>query len=854
MKMEMNRKIKYFLRGSFVLVITVCTIVFLGLTHVMTRKTEDSISEISEIYLSEMNLQLRQKFYSIVNLRLEQVEGIIKLIPPHEVEYDEALLSRLRSNAQSRNLTYIGFCNESGGLEEVYGKNIVSTKGGEKVINALKSGNDIVEQGIDEDGERILLIGKKAAYPMENGEKSLALVVGVPMEYLNDAMFLEAGEGQIYTHVIDSEGDFIIRNVVDNKANYFERIQETVEELNGLGKDEYTAQLKAAMASGEDYSAEILMEGEQKYIYCSQISDNYDWYLLTVMPGDMWSDSIGKLDKSRIFIMLGSSFIILLVMALVFFYYLRLSKQQMEALNKMRKEAVRANKAKSEFLSSMSHDIRTPMNAIIGMTDIAMKNLKDTVRVEDCLKKVQLSSKHLLGLINDVLDMSKIESGKVTLNMNPLSLREAMDDIVNIVKPQVKERSQFFDIFISNIISENICCDGVRLNQILLNLLSNAIKFTPEGGRIDVHVFQEESPQGDEMVKTHFVVEDNGIGMTEEFQKKIFDTFTRDESELVQGIVGTGLGMSITKRVTELMGGTIELESKLNVGSKFHITLDLKRASLSEEMKLPDWQVLVVDDNQLLCESAVANLEVLGVRAEWTMDGKKAVEMIDERHKRDDDYQFVLIDWKMPGMDGLQTIREIREKVGKKIPIFLISAYDWSDIEEDAREAEVEGFISKPLFASTLYSCLSQYAEDHDTAPVNENESQQMDFTGKRILVAEDNDINWEIADEILSSFGFILERAVNGKECVEKFNDSQLRYYDLILMDIRMPVMNGYEATRAIRALTAREDNDLPIIAMTADAFSDDVQVCLECGMDAHAAKPLDIMVLMNLIAKFLK
>lgn len=850
----MEKMIKRFLRGSFVLVISVCAIVFLGLTHVMTQKTEESISEISKIYMSEINVQLQQKFYSIINLRLEQVEGIIKMIPPSEAEYDEALLDRLSSNARIRNLVYIGFCDEKGDLKEIYGKHIVSTKGGEKVLNALRKGNDIVEQGIDEDGERILLIGKRADYPMENGEKSLALVIGVPMEYLNEAMFLEAGKGQIYTHVIDKEGDFIIRNVVDNKTNYFDRINETVETLNGLGKEDYLAQLQKSMEAGEDYSAEILMEGQQKYVYCSQISDDYDWYLLTVMPGDMWSDSVGKLDRTRIFIMIGSSLIILLVMGAVFIYYFSLSTQQMEELNKMREEAERANKAKSEFLSSMSHDIRTPMNAIIGMTDIAMKNLNDVVKVEDSLKKVQLSSKHLLGLINDVLDMSKIESGKVTLNMNPLSLRDAMDDIVNIVKPQIKERNQFFDIFIRNIISENICCDGVRLNQILLNLLSNAIKFTPEGGKIDVHVYQEESPRGENMVKTHFIVQDNGIGMSEEFQKKIFDTFTRDESEVVQGTVGTGLGMSITKRVTELMGGTIELESKLDVGSRFHITLELEKAEISEEMRLPAWQILVVDDNQLLCESAVANLEVLGASAEWTQDGKEAVKMIEERHKRDDDYQFVLIDWKMPGMDGLQTIRQIRNKVGKKIPIFLISAYDWSDIEEEAREADVEGFISKPLFASTLYACLSRYAQDHDTQSVQADDSRQMDFTGKRILVAEDNDINWEIAEEVLSSFGFILERAVNGKECVDKFNNSELRYYDLILMDIRMPVMNGYEATKAIRALTARDDNNLPIIAMTADAFSDDVQVCLACGMNAHAAKPLDITVLMNLIAKFLK
>ena len=439
----------------------------------------------------------------------------------------------------------------------------------------------------------------------------------------------------------------------------------------------------------------------------------------------------------------------------------------------------------------------------------------------------------------------------MTFHMNRMSLRETLDDIVNIIQPQVKARSQFFDIFIRNILSEEVYCDGVRINQVLLNLLSNALKFTQEGGRIDVHVYQEPSDQGEEYVRTHFEVEDNGIGMSQEFQKKIWDTFSRDSSEQVQKTTGTGLGMAITKRIVELMGGTIELQSELGKGSSFHVILDFRKAESVEEWKLPEWNVLVVDDNEMICHSAVSNLEELGIHAEWTLDGKKAIEMIEERHNRKEDYRFVLIDWKMPNMNGLQTIRRIRERIGKSVPVFLISAYDWSEIEEEARNVEIEGFISKPLFKSTLYSYLKHYAEENpDDSEENENEAP--DFTGKRILVAEDIEINWEIANEILSSFGFELEHAENGKICVDMFSASEIGYYDVILMDIRMPVMNGYDATRAIRALT-REDKELPIIAMTADAFENDVQVCLQCGMNAHVAKPLDIQELIRTLQKTL-
>lgn len=846
----MDKKIRKFLWCSFFGAMVVCTGVFIWITVFMSQKTETMIEDVSRIYMSEMSMQLQQKFHSIINLRLEQVEGIIKRTAPDSGSYDE-VKEELALSASIRNFSFLGFYTEDGELETIYGKK-VKLSGKNNIDLFLKENANIVERGFDQDGERILLLGEKAEYLTKDGKTSRALVAGIPMEYMNKALFLDTEGSNVYSHIIDKNGEFVIRNSDAFRENYFDRMKEEYRTQDEKEGRDYAGELKKAMEQNQDYSIHVSVNGEQRYIYCSPISGNATWYLITVMPSGILQESIERLDFLRSMVMIISVTIIIATTLVIFVLYIMLSRQQVRELNEARMEAVYANNAKSEFLSSMSHDIRTPMNAIIGMTEIAMNNIQDMVRVQDCLRKVQLSSKHLLGLINDVLDMSKIESGKITLNMNQISLRETMDDIVNIMQPQVKERGQYFDIFIQNIEAEDVYCDGVRLNQILLNLLSNAVKFTPERGRIDVHVYQEQSPLGEEYICTHFIVEDNGIGMSKEFQKKIFETFTRENTEQVQNITGTGLGMSITKSIVDLMGGKIELQSRLKQGSRFHITLDLKKAPVNKEMKLPAWNVLVVDDNEQLCVSAVANLQELGIHAEWTTDGEKAIQMIEERHKKEEDYRFVLIDWKMPDMDGLQTIREIRKRVGKRIPVFLISAYDWSDIEDQAGEAEIEGFISKPLFKSTLYTRLSQYIENAAGHPLEQKTTKAADFNGKRILLAEDIDLNWEVANEILTSFGLELERAVNGKECVEKLEASEIGFYDAVLMDIRMPVMNGYDATKAIRKLD-RPDKGLPIIAMTADAFSNDVQVCLDCGMDAHVAKPLDIRELTRVLQKYL-
>lgn len=851
----MDKKIIHFLRLSFAVMVIVCISIFAVLAVFMSQKTKDSVNEISDIYMSEINGQIQQKFHAITDIRISQVGGVIQRTPPESDMGTASILEELRVSAEVRDFEWLGFYTKDGRMETIYGEDI--TVFDKTIKQSLEASGDVVTSGYDKNNNKIFVFGKSVGYNMPDGDKSIALLAAIPMESLEQILFRHTDDTNANTHLVDYNGDFIIRSGDAFRNSYFERMESIIEEENGKSAKDYVNELKDAMSRREDYAATVVAEGELRHIYCSSIADNSNWYLITVMPHTLFGNVITSLDGSRNMIVIISIIIITLLFTGIFIVYFRFTRRQVYMLAKSREEAMHANMAKSEFLASMSHDIRTPMNAIVGMTEIAVRNIGDSMKVEDCLRKIKLSSKHLLGLINDVLDMSKIESGKLTLNIAPMSLRDAMDDIVNIIKPQIKTRRQNFDIYINDVIAEDVCCDSVRLNQVLLNLLSNALKFTDEEGRIDIFVWQELSDLGDNYIKTHFMVKDNGIGMTKEFQEKLFDSFVREETERVQKITGTGLGMAITKSIVDIMGGTIEVESEPGKGSSFHITVDLQRAEVKEkDMHLPDWNILVVDDDERLCHSAVANLEDLGAHAEWTTDGNKAVEMIEEHNKNNNDYRIVLVDWKMPYMDGIETIREIRKRVGKKIPVFLISAYDWNDVEEaDESLNDIEGFISKPLFKSTLYHHLKHYS-DPDTEDVEltqiADEEAEVSFGGKHVLLAEDIDLNWEIAYEILSEFDMQLERAVNGKECVDIFEKSEPGYYSAILMDIRMPVMNGYDATKAIRALK-REDHALPIIAMTADAFSDDAKHCMECGMDAHITKPIDIKECKRILSKFL-
>ena len=848
----MFKMTKRFFAISGICLIALCSAVFVWIGSYMNQKSEKAITEIGAIYMSEMSKQIHQKFDAIIDLKLSQAQGIVKRTPQENAQYGNAMIQELALSAEIREFTYLALYTEDEQQQIIYGNPVKIVKP-EEFSEILKDKSKRVTTGFDENGDKVLMLAIDAEYPMEGNKKSSSLVVALPMSYLEKALLLDEEASMMYSHIIRKDGSFVIRSGKGLQEDYFIRIKELVSELNGKTPEDYAQELRNAMEKDENYSTLIIVNDVYQQLYCSSLP-NSEWYLVAVMPYGILNDNISELSDIRQYAILEACGVIIIGILIIFILYFRMSQQQLKELNEAKKEAVEANRAKSEFLSNMSHDIRTPMNGIVGMTAIAMSNINDNARVKDCLAKITLSSKHLLGLINDVLDMSKIESGKLTLNIHQISLRETMESIVNIVQPQIKSKNQHFDIFIQKIQTENVHCDSVRLNQVLINLLSNAIKFTPENGSIRVYLEQESSPLGENYVRCHFKVKDSGIGMTEEFQKKIFDKFSREQKDQVYKTEGTGLGMAITKYIIDTMGGTVELKSTPGEGSEFHIVLDLEKAfTLEEDMILPPWNVLVADNNQDLCQSAVFSLKEIGINAEWALDGKTAIEMVKKRHQEDNDYEIVLLDWKMPGMDGLQTMREIRKQVGDNIPILIISAYDWSDIEEEAIKAGANGFISKPLFKSNLFLGLSSFMMKEDTEESQKNENKQR-FTGKRILLAEDNDLNWEIAEDILSEAGFELERAENGQICVEKFQQSDVWYFDVILMDIRMPVMSGYDAAKTIRAMKERADVNLPIIAMTADAFSEDIQHSLEYGMNEHISKPIDVDRLIQILRKYLK
>ena len=532
---------------------------------------------------------------------------------------------------------------------------------------------------------------------------------------------------------------------------------------------------------------------------------------------------------------------------------------QLEEQNRKLEIALRhegaANRAKREFLFNMSHDIRTPMNAIIGFTSLAATHIDNREQVLDYLKKISTSSQHLLSLINDVLDMSRIESGKVKIEEKAVHLPDLVHDVRSIIQPNVaaKRLSLFIDTM--DIEDEDIITDPLRLNQILLNILSNAIKFTPTGGMISIRIAQKNgAPKG--CVCYEFRIKDNGIGMSEEFQKHIFEEFSREESSTTSGIQGTGLGMSITKNIVDLMGGTIALTSEPGKGSEFIVTLCFTRSGQKAEPKqlpqLEGLRALVADDDTNTCLNVSTMLSKIGMRPEWTISGKEAVIRTKYAVEQGDEFSVYIIDWLIPDMNGIEIVRQIRKVIGNRCPIIILTAYDWADIEDEARAAGVTAFCEKPLFLSELRRVLAEpFRAEPASKPAQPTAA---DLKGKKLLLVEDNELNREIALEILKEAGFVVDTAEDGAVAVQKIKQAAPGQYDLILMDIQMPNLDGYEATRQIRALPDAEKANIPIFAMTANAFEEDRQNALEAGMNGHIAKPLDIPHLLRVLAAALK
>ena len=839
-----------FLICSFIGLLIFSIIMFSLLGIYMSRKSKRAVYEIGEIYMSGMNEQMSRHFESVIKLRFNQASGIVSVVPTDMNDKDR-LYEELTYRAQVREFDYLALCSADGEFQTLYGQPIQPLNP-KPFVEALLQGEQRVAVGIDTAGNEVVLFGVDAAYPMHNGDRSTGLIAAVPLEYITDFLFLKE-EGQLmYYHIIRPDGSFVIQNPNTELWNFFEQLQKQSDSpVSESSADNPVEKFSVALKKHEEYTDTLEVNGEERQIYGISLPYS-EWYLVSVMPYSILDDTINSLSSQRMFMTLLSCASVLIILTAIFLRYFSITRSQMNELEKARQAALEANKAKSEFLANMSHDIRTPMNAIVGMTAIATAHIDDRKQVENCLRKITLSSKHLLGLINDVLDMSKIESGKLTLTTEQISLKEVVEGIVNIMQPQVKTKKQTFDIHVENIFTENVWCDGIRLNQVLLNLLSNATKYTPEGGSIQLSLSEEKSPKGENYVRIHINVRDNGIGMSPEFLKRIYESYSRADGTRIHKTEGAGLGMAITKYIVDAMEGTIEIQSEPDKGSEFLLTFDFEKADAMEiDMVLPAWNMLVVDDDELLCKTAMDALKSIGIKAEWTLSGEKAIELVNEHHKRREDYQIILLDWKLPGMNGIQVAKEIRHNLGDEVPILLISAYDWSEFEAEAREAGISGFISKPLFKSTLYYALRQYmgTETENGQTSNPNS----DLSGRRILIAEDNELNWEVANELLSDLGVELDWAEDGQICLDKFQKSPEGYYDAVLMDIRMPHMTGYEATKMIRGLNHPDALSIPIIAMSADAFSDDIQHCLECGMNGHIAKPIDIMEVTRLLKRFL-
>jgi signal transduction histidine kinase/DNA-binding response OmpR family regulator len=635
--------------------------------------------------------------------------------------------------------------------------------------------------------------------------------------------------------MIDADGDYILKGSSFKNSDFFEFYKSY-----NTTEPESAKQLFDKITSSTGSVSMLNSHGQECILAFTPVAATYGWTLLGLVPAD---DLHVVKEDWLLFGVVSAGLLILFICDLCHMLFLN-KRLQITA-----REAESANKAKTDFLSTMSHDIRTPMNAIIGLTTIAEKNLGDVQSTGESLRKISLAGNHLLTLINDILDISKVESGKLKLSPLNFSIVETVENLVNISQPMIKEKNLEFSFHINRMEKEYLYADQLRLNQIYINILSNAVKYTEPGGRVSVDMREEESNVPDS-IRLCYTVADTGIGMSKEFMETMYQPFSRQIDSRVNSIQGTGLGLAITKQMVDLMGGTIECESEPGKGTTFSVVLDIPVADRQREvMQLDAIDVLIVDDDEVMLQTAVDTLLELGAVPEQAKSGMEALGMIEHRHLSGKDYDVIIVDWKMPEIDGVDTIKRIRSEIGADTPILLISAYDWSDIEDKAKEAGANGFVSKPLFRSTLYDKLNALMGKESRSV--EPEDDTSDLFGLHILVAEDNDINWEIISAMLGMFGITTDRAENGRVCVDMIREAEEGKYTLIFMDIQMPEMNGLDATRAIRSLKDKKAASIPIVAMTADAFSENVTECMNAGMDGHIAKPIDVKLVIKEIRR---
>ena len=849
-------------------------LIFFSVYHVVSSRIVDNNTKI----MTELTLHDRNSVMNSVDLRYDNLSVIADMMVkagPEKMEDARALLQEQLSYIPgAKNL---GLMAEDGTLyrntglfmQDPIARGLCDTHDG-KFVGSYNSAGKIIEN------QREMLI---QAVPIDltvDGKHMTHLIALLDMKVMRAELKVDSYDGEGFSSVIDENGFYIVS--VSTSHSYLDR-DNFYNDLQDAKLDSFTdteALRETILALKEPLSVHYEMNGNSNIMVITPM-ERTGWYFISTVPESVFASQSDAI-FSIVFVLVG---ILMLVMIAFMIMMLRERKKtalleyaderakNMETIERQNEELERehvaleqalemansASRAKTTFLNNMSHDIRTPMNAIIGYTGMAASHIDNKEQVQDYLSKIGQSSNHLLSLINDVLDMSRIESGKMTLSEKPESLSEILHSLRNIVQADIHAKELEFFIDSTDVHDEEVICDKLRLNQVLLNVLSNAIKYTPAGGTISVRLTEKAVKENGYGIY-EFRVKDTGMGMSREFLKTIYDPFTRVHSSTVSGIQGTGLGMAITKSIVDMFGGTIHIESEEGKGTEVILIFDFKLQEGHKEperiAELEGLRGLVADDDVNACKSISRMLKDIGIRSDWCSSGKEAVIRSEEAFQDGDVFKVYIIDWLMPDMNGIETTRRIRRIVGDLTPIIILTAYDWSDIEDEAKEAGVTAFVSKPLFASDLRNALMKCIGKLQTA--EEQQENVYDFSGKKVLLVEDNEMNREIATEILEEDGVIVDAAEDGTVAVQKMENAVPGEYDLILMDVQMPVMDGYEATRRIRAMKDPAIANITILAMTANAFEEDRQAALAAGMNDFLTKPIEIQKMKETLARYLK